>query len=188
MASVTLAGDKALERKIKRLTEMEERRVVSKASRKAMTPMAKEARKIAKGGDGTGFFAKNIATKVKVYKKGHVIVAMTGAKSTTDPVTGENPAKIAHLIEDGTEPHFIRSKKGVFRRGSILSNINDPRVDANANQEVTAFGFEVKHPGSDGLHMFSKAFVRNHKKAATIYQRELAKDIEREAKRGGFKV
>lgn len=181
--NVILKGDKALQRKIKRLTEMEERRVVSKAVRKAATPWTKEARKIVKQGEGTGHFAKNIVTKVKVYQKGHVIVAMTGARNKIDPVTGENPAKIAHLLEEDTQPHFIRSKK---RRG-VLSNIGDPRLDTS-NQEATVFGFEVKHPGTSGLHMFSKAFVRNHRRAATIYQRELAKDIEREAKRGGFRA
>lgn len=185
-SNIILKGDKALERKLKRLTEMEERRVISRSVRKATTPWTKEARGIVKAnaGDGTGFFAKSIATKVKVYKKKQIIVAMTGARSKTDPATGENPAKIAHLLERGTQPHFIRSRK----RGGVLSNIDDPRLDSNVNQDAAVFGFEVAHPGTEGLHMFEKAFRRKHRTAAAIYQRELAKDIEREAKRGGFKA
>lgn len=182
MAQIILTGDKALERKMKRLVEMEERRVISKAARKATTPWRKEARKIVKAdaGSGTGFFAKNIATKVKVYKKKQIIVAMTGAQSKVDQKTGENPAKIAHLLEEGTQPHIIRSRK-------LLSNVDNPRLDRDENQEAAVFGFEVEHPGTEGLHMFSKAFVRKHRQAAMIYQRELSKEIEREAKRGGFK-
>ena len=188
---VILTGDKALERKIKRLTELEKRRVVSKAVRKAATPMSKEAKKIVKQDvdAGSGFFGKNIATKVKAYKKGVVVVGMVGARSVLDPTTGENPAKIAHLLEEGTRPHFIEAGKKSFSHGrKILSSQNDPRIDLDTNREPTVFGFRVAHPGTKGLHMFRKAFGRKHKQAATIYRRELAKDIEREAKRGGFKA
>ncbi|HDZ39248.1 MAG TPA: hypothetical protein ENH62_13365 [Marinobacter sp.] len=186
---VTLKGDKALERKLKRLMEPEKRRAVSKACKKALTPMAKAAKKIVKQDvdTGSGFFAKNIATKVKAYGKGAVVVGMLGARNKLDPATGENPSKIAHLLEFGTKPHFIEAGKGsLFRRKGVLSSEDDSRVDLDTNREPEVFGFRVSHPGAKGLHMFEKSFRRNHKRAATIYRRELAKDIEREAKRGGF--
>lgn len=166
---IEVQGMRELERKLKLLTGKELKKVTRGAVVKGVRPAANEAKRIVRsrakdsGTKSTGHFARNIAAVVKQYP--NVTVGMVGARNNKDPKTGENPANIAHLLENGTDPHLIQVEDA-----KMLSNINDPRGTPGAGQ---VFGVTVQHPGTDGIHMFSRAFQSKMQDMSNTYAKAL---------------
>lgn len=93
--SMTLTGDKALERRLKKLPASVQRNLGRKAMRKGLADMRKEARSIAP--KKTGRLRKAIKTKVSLRSSGD----MTGRVFIK--TRGKGGAPYAHLVEWGTD-------------------------------------------------------------------------------------
>ena len=93
--SMTLTGDKALERRLKKLPASVQRNLSRKAMRKGLADMRKEARSIAP--KKTGRLRKAIKTKVSLRSSGD----MTGRVFVKSQ--GKGGAPYAHLVEWGAD-------------------------------------------------------------------------------------
>lgn len=177
---LTLTGDKELERRLKRLTDREFLRTVKAASAKAATPIVKKTRANVKEDDRSGLLAKSIGKKTKEYKRAGIVITFVGARrGFKDPETGEDPANIFHLVEEGTEAHYIAPKAK-----KVLSNINDPHAET-----VEVFGpFQVLHPGTDPKRPLERAFNSEAEKTGRVYKAEMEKGIDKIAAKVGAKL
>lgn len=98
---VSPAAQKRLENRLNKLPGKVYAKVVGAAASFAMTPVVKFARSRAQ--KRSGLYAKSIGKKRKNYKKDGVVFVVVGARQGfKDPVTGEDPTKISHLLEYGT--------------------------------------------------------------------------------------
>ena len=104
---ISLTGDKELLRKLDRLGKRGYRSTVAKAASKAMTPVSKLAKRLARAGEGTGLLSKSIGKKSKWYGGTRVVIIgpRKGFKRAVTTKSGKsrfvNPAKYAHLVELG---------------------------------------------------------------------------------------
>ncbi len=105
---ISLVGDKDLIRKLDRLGKKGYRRTVAKAASKAMTPVAKLAKRLAPVGTGPtrGLLKKSIGKKSKWYRGTRVVII--GPRTTFKRVIVTrkgirrvNPVNYAHLVELG---------------------------------------------------------------------------------------
>lgn len=164
-----ITGIGELDAKLKKLGDRQFRKTTRKASNKAMTPMVKATKRNVH--KRTGLLKKSIGKKQKTYKTAGVILTIVGARTGfKDAETGEDPAKIAHLIEFGVQPHAIQAG------GVVLSDIG-----TGADGEV--FGSSVNHPGFAGFSFQRKAFDSTKSQTMSVYIREMKAGIDQEAKK-----
>jgi hypothetical protein len=160
---VRVNGDKELIEALKKFPGKLSGQVLRRAGQKAATPVAKAARKLVKPISPT--IAKSIGTKVKVYKSGHLFVAVgpkaeppKSRKVVEHPVTEEkvrrvhDPRFTAHLVHGGTKPHKIVIKK------------TDPNRTLN-------------HPGVSEFPFLTKALEQEKALGDQIYLQELRDGI-----------
>ena len=93
--SMTLTGDKVIERRLKKLPKNVQRNLARKSLRKALSFVRKDAKSIVTV--DTGRLKKAIATKVSIKRNGY----MTG--SVYVRYSGKFAAPYAHLVEWGGE-------------------------------------------------------------------------------------
>ena len=168
--SLMVDGDKRTAKRLEALPDRVFRKVVRKASKKAMKPVSTAARRNVR--PISRLIAKSIGTKQKTYTRNGVVVTVVGPRSGfKDEQTGHNPDNTAHLVEYGTPPHTIESKK-------MMSNLNNPHADA---ENIEVFGYTVEHPGSAPFPFMRPALEERRPATLGIYRRELAKGVELES-------
>ena len=122
--SMTLTGDKQLERVLKKMPAKLQRNLVRKAMRKSLTGMRKEARELAP--TRTGRLRKAVKTKVSLRRNGD----MTGRVFVK--YKGKGAAPYAHLIEWG-DAGKIRPTRFMTRT-----------LEANADNAINQFRKSLK--------------------------------------------
>ncbi len=159
-AVVSVTGDKALERKLKRLFGPELLRVVKSASNKAMTPVRATARKLVAKKSKTTMRA--IVKKQVTYKNEGNVLTMVGVRRVTSKTVGKKQAasNLEHLLEVG---HLL-VKGGKLGEGGRIIRFVRPKP------------------------FLAPAYRRNKNRIQTIYAREMEKGVHREARKGGFKA
>ena len=113
---ITLTGDKALEKKLKKLPANIQRNLARKAMRKGLADMRTEARSLAPV--KTGRLKKAIKTKVSLKSSGD----MTGRVFIK--TKGKGGAPYAHLVEWGsaiTNPYRFMTKTFEKRKGEFIA-------------------------------------------------------------------
>lgn len=102
-----MSGEKALNRKLSRLKEAVNRRVLRKAVTAASKPVLKEAK--AKAPKETGLLKKSLGRRTKTYRNSGTAVAVVGPRegfkkevTVNGKTEVRNPVKYAHLVEYGT--------------------------------------------------------------------------------------
>ncbi len=178
-SSVSLTGDVELMRLLENLPDKVFKKVIGKASRKAMAPVVKSARR--KAPAETGLLRKSLGTKQKAYKKNGVTVTIVGprkgfkSKVKVDDGRGgtrtesRNPANYAHLVEFGTRPHSTSA--------GVSSRSKDERTKAFTATQTT------KHPGTQAQPFMRPAFDQNRGNIVRIMHEELAAGVVTEAKK-----
>ena len=115
---ITLTGDKALEKKLKRLPANVQRNLARKAMRKGLADMRTEARSLAPV--KTGRLKKAIKTKVSLKSSGD----MTGRVFIK--TKGKGGAPYAHLVEWGSDmtgqtPYRFMTRTFEKRKGEFIA-------------------------------------------------------------------
>jgi hypothetical protein len=130
------------------------RKVIARASKRAMKSSLKLARALAPR--RSGFFRKALSLVQKRYRASGTFYTVIGPRvDAFDPVTGERPHKIAHLIEKGTRPHKITLPSG--------------RV--------------VNHPGAAPTHMLLKTHEQKKGEVQDTFEAEIIAGVDREVER-----
>lgn len=163
--SITIRVDpgdeKRLIRKLDRLPDKIFKRVVGAAASFAVTPVVKAAQ--SKAPKRTGRLAESIGKRRRQYNRAGVVIVVVGPrKGFVDPQTGEDPAKIGHLVEFGTAPHTIP--------GAVV-NIDGRMVPAT-----------VHHPGARGKPFLKPALHEQAQAVLVRYRSKLWKGIVKYAK------
>jgi HK97 gp10 family phage protein len=144
-----ISGDKECSRNLRILGEKALSAVV-KAAHAAAKPVIADARSLVPV--RFGFLKKSIGVKVRRYKKNRIAVAVIGARTgmggtATNPVTGKpmkiDPSKYLHLVEFGTDPHWLPT------------SLHGGRITRKP----------ARHPGSKGVHFLKTAFDNNKENA-----------------------
>ena len=167
-ASIRIKVDPASQRKLEKtldsLPAKVYKRVVGGAANFAMGGVVTAAR--AKVPSNTGTLKKSLGKRKKNYKRAGVVLIVAGPrKGFIDPQTGEDPAKIAHLVERGTVPHAI---------SGVAMNINGEIVRGT-----------VQHPGAKAKPFLGPALYQQAGNVLIRYRQKLWRGIQREAKRAG---
>lgn len=183
--SFSMVGDVELKRKLDELPDRVFRKVIKKASNRAMSPVLKTAK--ARAPKETGLLRKSLGKKSKVYKRAGVQVTLVGPrtgfreevmvegpdglmKDTRDPV------KYAHLVEFGTAPHEIGAERQRYVYDySKPKGSRKKKVDTKVNQYT--------HPGSPPHPFMRPAFDENKAAIESIFRQETAAGVIEEAKR-----
>jgi HK97 gp10 family phage protein len=166
--SITVQGDKELIAALESLgSPKTTKRVLRAAVRQAAKPVLQQVRTNLRGDSPrrrTGALLRSMATKVRDYQSG-AVVAIVGPRSDfviqryiDGAVRRIRPAKYAHLVEFGTQPHNIRAglhpgarPTGFMRRAWFTTRDTAFKVMA---REVWAgiarekFGLERRHGGA----------------------------------------
>lgn len=163
--SIRLDLDKAakakLDRAMKTLPTKIYNKVIGQAANAAMTPILKAARRNCPS--RYGLLRKSLGKKKINYKTDGVVVVLVGPQTGfKDPVTGANPVKYAHLVEDGTGPHKIAAKKGVTIGPLVIRGT-------------------VEHPGARPQPFMRPAYDTGKRQVLPIYRKRVLAGIEREA-------
>lgn len=173
---IVLTGDKELEKKLLGLEKKVYNRVVRGATERSMRPVRDSAKQRALAIKDTGLLAKSIGVKTKSYPRKRVVVSLVGprkgfkrevTRTTTLPDGREvtkkmlaNPANYAHLVEFGTQAHSLgggsQIRDGLQFPGAI-------------------------HPGTVARPFLRPAFDEKEMQILSIYRRELAAGVIREA-------
>lgn len=160
-----LEGAKELQRRLFKLDDKIQNKILKGAVRKAARPVVKDARK--RVPKDSGLLRDSIGTFVKKYKRSSTAVAVIGSRRTFSvskrtqttasgaQIEHRNPAFYAHLVEFGTKQHF----QPVATIGSIVIK-----------------GFQ--HPGTKPQPFLEPAFKANERKAFNIMNDELGKHLK----------
>jgi len=102
---IVLTGDKELIRKMQRLAEKTQKRIVQKAMKKGAARVRKAAKR--RVPVETGLLKKSLGSKVARRKRDKVVVGIigprTGFKKQMPDGSYRNPVRYAHLVELGTK-------------------------------------------------------------------------------------
>ncbi len=110
------------------------KKVVPHASRQAFRIVVASAK--SKVPVRTGWLKKSLVTKSKRYRNGTFSILLGPRVHYYNTETGEDPAKIAHLVELGTAPHAIGEGE---HPGTEPQPFMRPAVDENRNAVITKF-------------------------------------------------
>ncbi len=174
VASVTVKGLTELRRALADIGEDFEKRVLARASRKAMAPVLDLAKSKAprgnrwrrnRAGDVLGHMADSltISAKRKV-RKGEVVMVIGS------PTHGS----LLHLIEFGTKPHTIEVP--IKRKGDGIGLGRTGRAIQQTKR--------LSHPGAAAQPFMRPAIDAGASMAADVFGKEIAKAIARHGKRG----
>lgn len=97
-------GDRKLDRMLRKLGPVSQRRIIRPAANKAMAPVVSAAKSnlTRMGAVDTGQLRKSIGKKTKSIPRAGVVVVIVGPRlNFKDSATGRNPANYAHLVELG---------------------------------------------------------------------------------------
>jgi HK97 gp10 family phage protein len=148
--NVRIKGVEELRGKLKKLGDKQERKVTRTAIRKAGNLVLKNARKRAP--KKSGRLRKGLAVRVSVTTTGETV--RIGAKRRAG-------ARHAHLIELGTKPHVITT-----RRGKILASPGH------------IYGRRVNHPGIPAQPFLMPAFEESKDDAVDFFKDEMKRLIK----------
>ncbi len=160
LATLSISGDKALERMFKRLTGPEILKITRASVNKAMTPVLTTARKevSVKSGDTK----RAIIKKAVVYKREGNVLGMVGVRRANFRSTqkGEATSNLEHIIELG---HLI-VKGGKLGAGGRVVGFVPPRP------------------------FMLPAWRRNREKMQRRYAKSMENGVHKLAAKGGFKA
>ncbi len=174
-----LTGDKELLALLAKLPDNVYRRVIKKASAKAIKPVLASAR--AKAPSETGLLKQSLGEKQKEYRRAGVTVTLVGPRKgfkrlvkvfdSNGNVKDEyrNPAAYAHLVEFGTGPHSTvsgtdtRSKKLLIKAATLIS--------------------EKNHPGTAPQPFMRPAYDENRSRMVAIIHAEIGAGVIAEARK-----
>ena len=160
------ADEKRFKRIAKQLPDAVFRKQVKRSAGKAMTPVNRDAKKLAP--KDTGYYRKSIGKKQKTYSRTKAVWTGIG------PRKGKPHAYLAHLIEFG----YRKVTGGTVAR---LSGSRAGRADAARSAARTGAGKVVGFvPARPHLR---PAMRRNKQKVFRTYAGELQAGIAREAKK-----
>jgi hypothetical protein len=161
-ASMTVIGQRELQRILDALPGKVRRKVVRRAVNMAATPVVRAVK--ARATKQSGTLKKSIRKKVKLYEG--TAIALVGASSA---VSGEHagrkrkPVYYSHLVEGGFDWKPNRRQKG---------------HESNRKQRRSTSGRRVT-----GRPFMKPAFFASQAQAMTILEKELAAGVVKEAKR-----
>lgn len=161
-------GAKEITKMFNGLAPQVEKAVITKVNRKTVKPVTTDAKRGVRGASRQ--VAKSIGVRQKRYKGAvsTVVGPRSGFEYTNERGTKTNPTKIAHLIEQGTLPHFI---------WSAAFNYED------AEGFDRSYVGRVSHPGTKGVYFMRNAWLKNKNSMWNTYTRETARMIPIEAER-----
>ena len=110
------------------------KKVVPHASRQAFRIVVASAK--SKVPVRTGWLKKSLVTKSKRHRNGTFSIILGPRVHYYITETGEDPAKVAHLVELGTAPHAIGEGE---HPGTQPKPFMRPAVDENRNAVITKF-------------------------------------------------
>lgn len=165
----TLAGEKELQR---RLSSLGKQSTVNRMARPALREASGEIRKAAKrfAPVRTGLLRKSIKNVVRTSKKTQEVYAVVGPAvgfKTTYMGEPQDPAKYAHLVEFGTDPHPVAPKSG-----GVLAFWGSDGV-----RRYVGGGFI--HPGTPPRPFLRPAY--DSVNSQRIIARRLGKELDKEA-------
>jgi hypothetical protein len=173
----SLAPTDELERRMLALEGRVLDRQVGRAVDYAMTPVVGAARRRCVHRSGT--LAHSLQKKLRKYPRTHkIVLAVRPDPAAHDPKTGERPAKIAHLIEFGTEPHEIH-----------LSGPVQIRVWLGAGEEASGYYGDrwvagtIHHPGSAPKPFLRPALVEQKDNVIARYRSRIIKGVDEETRK-----
>jgi HK97 gp10 family phage protein len=180
-ADISIMGDDFVTDLLTSLPDSVFRSVVKEASRKAMQPVVADARANAEAIKDTGLLAKSIGLKSVPYNRAGVVVTIVGPRNEVWEETeverevdmfGEKrviktteirwPAKYAHLVEFGTQPHAL-GKGSTIRKGEQKG--------------------PWMHPGAKEKPFLRPALEKNRVHVVNTYREEIRKAIDSQVKR-----
>ena len=164
----------AVMRKRMKLLGMEgSAKIAARASRKGLKVVLQSARSKAERIQRTGLLALSLDIVQKKYPRTGVIFNAIGPRhGMKDPISGENPANIAHFVELGTAPHTIAPKHfgGALK---IKRGIGPTRHIKG----------EIHHPGAEKKPFLRPAFDEKGKEAMKVTIEDFDRGLERAVKR-----
>ncbi len=137
--SVQIKGAEALQRKLQELPRRVRSRVTRKAVMTGSTIVLQAARRsVARR---SGLLAKSLGRKGKTTKQGFYVKIGSRRGFQVDR-NGKvyNPTRIAHLVEKGTQPHQIVSRRHPGARRQPFLN---PALDQNLGQVKSAIAAKM---------------------------------------------
>jgi HK97 gp10 family phage protein len=166
--TMRLDGGKELNRRLGRLSEALQKKVLRKAVRKPGRLIANAARRKIRH-EETGLLKKSLGVYVKLYKGSWTAVAIVGPRKSVIGSKGEVypsrrsnkvwPVKYAHLVEGGTKPH----DNPPFQRWGTGKWVHMPRG---------------RHPGAKPKPFMEPAFDENHRRASDLLRATLRKELD----------
>lgn len=174
-----IVGEKALIRRLDRMSRGARNRMARPAVREAMKPMRQMMKRLA--ARATGMLAKSIKSVVRTYKG--VVFGITGPENRKDAVTGRNPSKYGHLVEFGTAAHTIRPerKRALAIRAGVLNRTGSREVASGLDRNVVA---KADHPGT-AAQPFMRPAWRAHggRKSERAIGKRIWQEIQKQARR-----
>ncbi len=140
------------------------RKVVRRATNKAMTPVLKAARRLVSRRSGT--LRKSLGKLTRVYPRRKTITTLVGPRSGyISPTSGSRAGEYGNILEHGAGPHEIILGKPLFLAGIGL-----------------IWGEKVMHPGTSPRPFLRPALSSNKAKAIGIFTKSVREGIEKETK------
>ncbi len=168
VATLTLDGDKTLQRKLKRLIGPELLRVIKPAARKAMTRMRSAAKK--RVGKKSGDTRRAIVTKQVVYKTDGNVLTMVGVRRATFKSRVRKAFKPGFVTQaESNLEHLLELGHLIVKGGKL-------------GQGGRVVGFVRPHP------FLAPAWRANKNRAQVVYARGVETGIHKLAAKGGFKA
>ena len=166
-----------MRKQVKRLGAEASAKIAARASRKGLGVVLKAARANAERIQRTGLLALSLDIVQKKYKRtGTIFNAIGPRHGMKDPISGENPANIAHFVELGTDPHTIAPK---HMGGSLKI-----RRGHGPTRHIKG---EIHHPGAKAKPFLRPAYDAKGKEAmrvtADTFDKGLAKAIKKLSKK-----
>ena len=168
---------KLLQKNVKRLGNEAAAKIAASASKKGLKVILKAARANAEKIQRTGLLALSLDIVQKKYKRtGTIFNAIGPRHGFKDPISGENPANIAHLVELGTDPHTIAPKG---QAGALkIKRGHGPTRHVKG---------EIHHPGAKAKPFMRPAYDAKGKEAmrvtADTFDKGVAKAIKKLSKK-----
>ena len=157
---IEVRGLKETRRKLKRFEVDVRRRIIKSATNFAMTPIVKDAKENTPIGDGRRpdgtsrrHLFETVVKKTKSYRSGTTLTIVGN-----DERADQTPH--AHLVHDGTAPHFIPSGRGGFLK---------------LGDNVVRYG--VMHPGADPDAYLFNALKSNSSSAISRFRTKMKRGI-----------
>lgn len=184
--SLNLTGDVELQNILKNLPDNIYRKVIARASRKAVGPVLRSARN--KAPRETGLLRKSLGIKVKQYKRAGVTVALVGPRKGFKELVKvymhggkannvyRNPVSYAHLVEFGTRAHSLTADA-------------ENRITSGSKEDVRQYMLAIttpkKHPGAKAQPFLRPAYDENRARMIEIMHSTIGIAVVAEAKRLG---